>query len=378
MIHKKLGMFLLLVTVGLLAGCKPNQPPIVQAGPDQTVDAGGKVTLRGSASDSDGTVETYRWEQVDGPSVLLSNANQASASFVALQVVKGSVTLTFRLTVTDDNDATATDDVVVTIAKYGQLGIALSGIVKNHVTYRGISGGTITVRQYHGNLSQTVGAAKTNRDGKYTVQVRVNPGRLTVTANATDFAPQSIIVDVSDGSRRTADLAMIPVQVTQPFQPKNNAAIQVDGQTVVSLSANVLVTDSGGAASGQATARVTVLDASKDPSVMPGDLEQWNADTGEGEPIESFGAMNVEFTGANGNRLNLASGKQASISIPLASGRRPEDSPKTIPLYYWSDRRVIGLKKAQQRWRGPQMASGPIREMWHIFQRGMRMCCMSR
>ena len=47
--------------------------------------------------------------------------------------------------------------------------------------------------------------------------------------------------------------------------------------------------------------------------------------------------MNVEFTGANGNRLNLASGKQARISIPLASGRRPEDSPKTIPLYYWSD-----------------------------------------
>ena len=337
MIHKKLGMFLLLVTVGLLVGCKPNQPPIVQAGPDQTVDAGGKVTLRGSASDSDGKVETYRWEQVDGPSVLLSNANQASASFVALQVAKGSVTLTFRLTVTDDNDATATDDVVVKIAKYGQLGITLSGTVKNHVTYRGISGGTITVRQYHGNLSQTVGAAKTNRNGKYTVQMRVNPGRLTVTANATGFAPQSIIVDVSDGSRRTADLVMIPVQVTQPFRPENNAAIQVDGQKVVSLSANVLVTDSGGAASGQAIARVTVLDVSKDPSVMPGDLEQWNADTGEAEPIESFGAMNVEFTGGNGNRLNLANGKQANISIPLASGRRPEDAPKTIPLYYWSD-----------------------------------------
>ena len=146
--------------------------------------------------------------------------------------------------------------------------------------------------------------------------MRVNPGRLTVKANAAGFAPQSIIVDVSDGSSRTADLSMIPVQVTQPFTPENNAAIQVDGQTVVSLSANVLMTDSGGAASGQATARVTVLDASKDPSVMPGDMEQWNADTGEAEPIESFGAMNVEFTGANGNRLNLASGKQAQYLDP--------------------------------------------------------------
>ena len=322
-----------------------NQPPNAHAGLDQTVTPGDKVTLRGRASDPDGAIETYRWEQIAGPSVSLSNENQASASFVAPKV-EGGVTLTFRLRVTDDDNATATDKVMVKIAKYGRqenpqsgtvLGILLSGTVKNHSTYRGISGGTITVRQYQGDLSQTVGAAKTNRDGKYTVQVRVKPGRLTVTANATGFAPQSIIVDVSDGSRRTADLTMIPVQVTQPFQPENNAAIQVEGQTVVSLSANVLVTESGGAASGEATARVTVLDASKDPSVMPGDMEQWNADTGEAEPIESFGAMNVEFTSGNGNRLNLASGKQARISIPLASGRRPEDAPKTIPLYYWSD-----------------------------------------
>ncbi len=324
---------------------KLNQPPNVQAGPDQTVNVGDKVMLLGSASDPDGAIETYRWQQIAGPSVSLSNANQASASFVAPKV-EGGVTLTFRLRVTDDNNATATDKVMVKIAKDRRqenplsgtiLGILLSGTVKNHSTYRGISGAAITVRQYQGDISQKVGTARTSRDGNYTVHVRVKPGRLTVKATAIGFAPQSIIVDVSDGSSRTADLAMIPVQVTQPFQPENNAAIQVDGQTVVSLSANVLETDSGGAASGQATAMVTVLDASKDPSVMPGDLESYNADTGEAEPIESFGAMNVEFTGRNGNRLNLASGKQANISIPLASGRRPEDSPRSIPLYYWSD-----------------------------------------
>ena len=321
----------------VIIAMEPNQPPDAQAGLDQTVAGGDKVRLRGSASDLDGTVETYRWEQVDGPSVSISNADQASASFVAPEVATGSEVLTFRLMAVDDRDATSTDDVVVTIAKYGRLGITLSGTVKNHATYRGISGASITISQYKGETSRMVGEVKTNRHGKYSVQVRVNPGRLTVNANAAGFAPQSIIVDVSDGLSRTADLAMIPVQVTQPFQLENNAAIQVDGQTVVSLSANVLMTDSGGAASGQATARVTVLDASKDPSVMPGDLESYNADTGEAEPIESFGAMNVEFTGANGNRLNLGSGKQASISIPLASGRRPEDSPKSIPLYYWSD-----------------------------------------
>ena len=316
---------------------EPNQPPNTQAGPDQAVAGGDKVRLRGSASDPDGTVQTYRWEQVDGPSVSLSNADQASAFFVSPEATTGSQVLTFRLTAVDDNNATATDDVVVTIAKYGRLGIMLSGTVKNHATYKSISSASITVSQYQGEISRMVGEVKTNRNGNYSVQVRVDPGRLTVNANAAGFAPHSIIVDVSDGSRRIADLAMIPVQVTQSFMPEDNAALKVEGQTVVSLSANVLVTDSGGAASGEATARVTVLDASKDPSVMPGDLESYNADTGEAAPIESFGAMNVEFAGGNGNRLNLASGKQASISIPLASGRRPEDSPKSIPLYYWSD-----------------------------------------
>ena len=223
-----------------------------------------------------------------------------------------------------------------------------------------------------------VGEVKTNRNGNYSVQVRVNPGRLAVNANATGFAPQSIIVDVSDGSRRTADLAMIPVQVTQPFRPENNAAIKVDSQTVVSLSANALVTESGGAASGEATAMVTVLDASKDPSVMPGDLESYNADTGEADPIESFGAMNVEFTGGNGNRLNLASGKQADISIPLPRDGGLKILPNQSRCTTGRMKRVIGLRRARQCWNRPQMASGHTREAWDTFRRGMRTCCMSR
>ena len=110
MMYNKLTTFILLATVVLFTGCESNQPPNVQVGPAQTVNVGDRVTLRGSASDPDGAVETYRWEQITGPSVLLSNANQASASFVAPKV-KGSQILAFRLTVVDDNNATATDQV---------------------------------------------------------------------------------------------------------------------------------------------------------------------------------------------------------------------------------------------------------------------------
>ncbi len=315
---------------------KPNQPPTVWAGSEQTADAGEKVTLRGWAYDPDGKVLIYRWEQMDGPSVHLSDADMATATFVVPDV-KVTRTATFRLTVLDDDGAVASNEVVVGLMVYGRLGIALSGTVKSHSTYRSIEGAVITVSQYHGDVSRQVGKAKSSRDGRYSVQVRVGPGRLIVNTNARGFAPQSIILDVSDASTRTADISLVPVDTTQRFRPESNAAIKVSGQKVVSLSANALVTATGAVAAGEATASVTVLDATKDPSVMPGDLEQWNADSGVAEPIESFGAMNVEFASADGSRLNLSDGKHAEISIPLASGRRPEDAPKSMPLYYWSN-----------------------------------------
>ena len=90
----------------------PNEPPIVNAGRDQSVDAGTVVILSGVASDPDGHIVNYLWEQTGGATVVISNADQASASFVAPEAGT-SVALTFRLTVTDDDGATASDDTTV-------------------------------------------------------------------------------------------------------------------------------------------------------------------------------------------------------------------------------------------------------------------------
>ena len=333
-------------SVALRESVRENQPPSAQAGPDQTVYEDDNVTLNGIASDPDGSIETYRWEQIVGPPVSISNGDQAVLSFVAPEVDR-SIKLTFRLTVADDTDATASDDVVVTIMEYGRQRVLLSGTVTSHSTYKKIPGAAITVSQYKDGISRVVGVADTNRGGKYSVRVRANPGRLTVNAAAEGYAPQSAIVDLAGGSKLTADLKMVSVQVTQKFQPEKQAEIRVGRQKVVSLSVNSLVTPKGSVASGETTAMVTVLDASKDPSVMPGELERWNEQSGEVEPIESFGAMNVVFKGAKGERLNLKSGKRAGISIPLASGRRPEDSPSSIPLFYWSDTRGYWVEEGE-------------------------------
>ena len=92
-----------------------NRKPTAAAGADQSVEGPASVSLDGSASkDSDGTIANYAWSQVSGPAVTLANGNAAVASFDVVEVTQQE-TLTFNLTVTDNEGATSTDTVVVTV-----------------------------------------------------------------------------------------------------------------------------------------------------------------------------------------------------------------------------------------------------------------------
>src|SRR5919109_373924 len=101
-----------------------NQPPTANAGADFSVNEGTTgVQLQGSGQDADGTISSYQWEQTDGPSVILNNADTATATFDAPSV-SANTWLTFKLTVTDNDGATAEDSVVVTINNVNQNPIA--------------------------------------------------------------------------------------------------------------------------------------------------------------------------------------------------------------------------------------------------------------
>ena len=57
----------------------PNQLPIANAGSDQIVNTGDKVTLNGSRSkDPDGKITSYSWTQISGPAVTLNGSNTCS------------------------------------------------------------------------------------------------------------------------------------------------------------------------------------------------------------------------------------------------------------------------------------------------------------
>jgi hypothetical protein len=90
-----------------------NIAPNVNAGADQSVNEQTQVTLSGSATDSDGSVASYRWTQITGQSVTFV-ADTASTTFES-PTTTTELMLTFQLTVTDNDDATTTDTVAVTV-----------------------------------------------------------------------------------------------------------------------------------------------------------------------------------------------------------------------------------------------------------------------
>jgi len=87
--------------------------PQANAGPDQTVNESVTVTLDASASV--GVELAYQWTQTAGTVVGLSDAQAVQPTFTAPDVGSNGETLTFRLTITDDNNLEDTDTVNITV-----------------------------------------------------------------------------------------------------------------------------------------------------------------------------------------------------------------------------------------------------------------------
>lgn len=90
-----------------------NQSPTVDAGSNQSITLPiNTVSLTGTSNDPDGTITEHLWEQVSGP----STATIQTPSNVATQVSGLAAGIyVFRLTVTDNNGAKASDQVSVTV-----------------------------------------------------------------------------------------------------------------------------------------------------------------------------------------------------------------------------------------------------------------------
>ena len=97
-------------------GPVPNIPPVADAGPDITAEVLTTITLNGANSfDPDGSeLEiSETWEQIGGPPVEILDADETVANFTPTLLG----TYTFRITVTDIQGASDTDEVSITVVE---------------------------------------------------------------------------------------------------------------------------------------------------------------------------------------------------------------------------------------------------------------------
>jgi hypothetical protein len=90
-----------------------NQAPVANAGTDKSITLPtNTITLSGSGHDNDGSIRSYRWVKTSGP-IPFTMQTPAAASTTVSGLTAGRYT--FRLMVKDNNGATASDEVQVTV-----------------------------------------------------------------------------------------------------------------------------------------------------------------------------------------------------------------------------------------------------------------------
>ncbi len=101
----------------LVSDVAPLPGPTVDAGQDTTLTLpDNSVSIVGIAMDPSGTIQTYEWEQVSGDQADFTVTNGNILNLTDLKL--GAYT--FKLTVTDDSQLSASDEVVVTVIEKSQ------------------------------------------------------------------------------------------------------------------------------------------------------------------------------------------------------------------------------------------------------------------
>ena len=173
-------------------------PPVLaaNAGLDQNVAAGARVTLSGAASTG---ATGFAWTQTGGAAVVLTGAATATLSFTAPSAATASV-LTFTLTVRNAAGATATDIVVVNVAPVADtitITQAQYTVSTNNWRLAGTStqrlGQTITIYLgATGNTLRRIGTAVVAANGLWQVQTANRSGPAPVAGDTQVWASSTL------------------------------------------------------------------------------------------------------------------------------------------------------------------------------------------
>jgi hypothetical protein len=242
-----------------------NISPVVDAGVDQTVDEQTLVNLSGTASDSDGTVDSILWQQIAGTTVVINNANTLTANFTAPALTSDEL-LVFNLTVTDDFGESVTDSVSINIiANVAPVVNAGSDQTVNENTTVNLAG---TVTDNDGTITSTVWSQTSGTAVVFDDSAILTPSFMAPDLVSDEVLTFSLTATDNDGDTSSDTLS---ITVMGNISPVVDAGVDqtVDEQTLVNLSGTA--SDSDGVISSQTWSQIqgTSVTLSNNNSLTP-------------------------------------------------------------------------------------------------------------
>ncbi len=237
------------IQITVVGQTTPNQPPVARPGDNVSVQLPvNSVTLDGSSSsDPDGTIKTYLWELQSGPEATIENPSEAKT--VVSKLSEG--TYVFKLTVTDDQGATGSDTVTVTVlplpnvppvaiafAEPSSVVLSANGSAVSQLSGVESSDPDGTIKSFSWAFSSgpTGGAIINNPDLEKTLVTFTQPGNYVFKLTVTD-------------DKGATDTTTTTVTVTAPAQnlpPVAKAAANPSTIIFSPLTANLSQLDSNG------------------------------------------------------------------------------------------------------------------------------------
>ena len=322
-----------------------NIPPVANAGGDRAVMPGQLVNLQGNGADSDGRIDGYQWQQLDGPTVDLLNDTTAIVSFTA-PVVNIATPITLELTVTDDLGAIASDQVVITVDP------ALNNIPPSAnagVDQIAVLGGTVTLVASSDDADGTVVSQSWRQlSGPLVTLAGENTNVVTFTMPV-DMQGQTAITlefTVTDDQGATASDEVIITANVPPIANAGTDQLVMSGDTVNLLGSNSSDPD-GNISSYNWTyvsgTQVTIENANSSNAwfVAPQiegsitirlDVTDNNGAISSDEVIISVSNANIPPTATVNGGITVVSGDPNPVSVT----GQGDDTDGTITQYNWS------------------------------------------
>lgn len=321
-----------------------NDAPTARAGDDETTKVGENINLDGSSSsDVDGSIESYAWAFV-GPAegATLTGENTATSSFTS----NTAGIYTIRLTVTDNEGATSTDSVAITVESENEAPTANAGADKS---------GTV------GTVVNLDGSASSDDDGtiaSYAWALTTRPNGSSATLSGATTAMPSFTPDVAGNYTATltvtdddgaTDSDTVTVSVSAANQPPTAEAgdnqngtigveVNLDGSD--SSDADGTINDYAWTLDTPSGSSVTLSDAdTATPSFRPDAAGEYTATltVTDNDGATDSDTVTVTVSAANvAPTANAGPDQAGTVGTAVSITGSGSDTDGTIAAYAWS------------------------------------------